>query len=139
MVGILNRGAAAAKFGAPRANPGEPDAGLWSGGEREERLFVARGRGRHFEHDDIETLGARGRHRDLPLVRRGGGIVGQGDARRVLAGNSGEVLEAFLTLTGHDGVLAAKKLIDVRDKIAEMLELINSLTAEAADQATPGK
>jgi hypothetical protein len=57
----------------------------------------------------------------------------------VLAGNSGEVLEAFLTLAGHDGVLAAKKLIDARDKIAKMLELINSLTGEAADRATPGK
>ena len=56
-----------------------------------------------------------------------------------LAGNSGEVVEAFLALTGHNGVLVAKKLIDARDKIAEMLELINSLTGEAADQATPGK
>nr|WP_281721283.1 hypothetical protein [Nitrosomonas nitrosa] len=56
----------------------------------------------------------------------------------VLAGNSDEVLEAFLALTGHNGVFAGKKLIDARDKVAEMLELINSLTAEAADRA-PGK
>lgn len=57
----------------------------------------------------------------------------------VLVGNSEEVLEAFLALAGHNQVLAAKKLVDARAKLAEILELINSLTVEAADQAIPGK
>lgn len=43
-----------------------------------------------------------------------------------LAGNSDEVLGAFLALAGHNQVFAVKKLINARDKIAEMLELIDS-------------
>ena len=54
-----------------------------------------------------------------------------------LAANSDDVLEAFLTLTGHDLIFAAKKLVGARDKLAEVLELINSLTGEAARRVDP--
>lgn len=51
----------------------------------------------------------------------------------VLAGNSEEVLEAFLVLAGHRQVLTAKKLVDARNKLAELLEQINSLAGVAVE------
>jgi len=53
--------------------------------------------------------------------------------------NSDEVLKAFLALAGRGGVFAAKKLVDARDKLAEMLELIRSMTEEAGDASNPGR
>jgi hypothetical protein len=55
-----------------------------------------------------------------------------------LVRNSDEVLEAFLVLTGHDLVFTAKRLVGARDKLAELLELINSLTGEAVGPARAG-
>ena len=43
--------------------------------------------------------------------------------------HSNEALEAFLPLAGRQQLIAAKKLMDARNNVAEMLALINSLTA----------
>jgi hypothetical protein len=43
--------------------------------------------------------------------------------------HSDAVFEALLLLAGRDQVVAAKKLIDARDALAKMLELIGVLTA----------
>jgi len=44
-----------------------------------------------------------------------------------LARHSEEVLEAFLLMAGRGDVLSAKKLADARDKLVEMLEIIDQL------------
>lgn len=44
-----------------------------------------------------------------------------------LAGHSDEILEAFLLMAGRGDVLSAKKLVDARDKLVEMLEIIDQL------------
>ena len=40
---------------------------------------------------------------------------------------SDEVLEAFLLMAGRKEILSAKKLVDARDKLVEMLEIIDQL------------
>ncbi len=44
-----------------------------------------------------------------------------------LVRHSDEVLEAFLLMAGREDVLSAKKLVDARDKLKEMLEIIDQL------------
>lgn len=44
-----------------------------------------------------------------------------------LVRNSDDILEAFLLITGRQEILAAKKLGDARDKLVEMLEIIDAL------------
>jgi len=44
-----------------------------------------------------------------------------------LARHSDEVLEAFLLMAGRGDVLSAKKLVDARDKLIEMLGIIDQL------------
>ena len=41
--------------------------------------------------------------------------------------HSDEVLEALLMMAGRDDILAGKLLVDARDKLAEMLEIIDQL------------
>jgi len=43
--------------------------------------------------------------------------------------HSDAVFEALMRLAGRDQAVAAKKLIDARDALAKMLELIGDLTA----------
>ncbi len=52
-----------------------------------------------------------------------------------LVRHSDEVLEAFLLMAGRDDILAGKLLVDARDKLVEMLEIIDQLQAggSAAD------
>ena len=52
-----------------------------------------------------------------------------------LVRHSDEVLEALLLMAGREDILAGKLLIDTRDKLVEMLEIINQLQAgdSAAD------
>ena len=52
-----------------------------------------------------------------------------------LVRHSDEVLEALLLMAGRKDILAGKLLIDTRDKLVEMLEIINQLQAgdSAAD------
>ena len=52
-----------------------------------------------------------------------------------LVRHSDEVLEALLLMAGRKDILAGKLLIDTRDKLVEMLEIINQLQADdsAAD------
>ena len=47
-----------------------------------------------------------------------------------LARHSEEVLEAFLLMAGREDVLSAKKLVDARDKLVEMLEIIDQLQGD---------
>lgn len=55
-----------------------------------------------------------------------------------LTRHSDEILEAFLLMAGRGDVLSAKKLVDARDKLVEMLEIIDQLQGnditESADQ-----
>lgn len=44
-----------------------------------------------------------------------------------LARHSDEVLEAFLLMAGRREILSAKKLVNARGKLVEMLELISQL------------
>ncbi len=46
-----------------------------------------------------------------------------------LVRHSDEVLEAFLLLAGREDILAGKLLVDARDKLVEMLEIIDQLLA----------
>ena len=48
--------------------------------------------------------------------------------------NSDEILEAVLLMAGREEVLAGKLLVDARDMLVEMLEIINEL--QAKNQAT---
>ena len=52
-----------------------------------------------------------------------------------LVRHSDEVLEVFLLMAGREDILSGKLLIDARDKLVEMLEIINQLQAgnSAAD------
>ncbi len=52
-----------------------------------------------------------------------------------LVRHSDEVPEALLLMAGREGILAGKMLVDARDKLAEMLEIIDQLQAgdSAAD------
>lgn len=45
-----------------------------------------------------------------------------------LARHSDEVLEAFLMMAGRKEILSAKKLVDARDKLVEMLEMIDQIS-----------
>jgi hypothetical protein len=44
--------------------------------------------------------------------------------------HSDEVLEALLVMSGREDILAGKLLVDARDKLTEMLEIIDQLHAE---------
>jgi hypothetical protein len=44
-----------------------------------------------------------------------------------LVRHSDEVLEALLFMAGREDILAGKMLVDARDKLAEMLEIIDQL------------
>ncbi len=44
-----------------------------------------------------------------------------------LVRHSDEVLEALLLMAGREDILAGKLLVDARDKLAEMLEIIDQL------------
>jgi hypothetical protein len=46
-----------------------------------------------------------------------------------LVRHSDEVLEALLSMAGREDILAGKLLVDARDKLAEMLEIIDQLKA----------
>jgi hypothetical protein len=52
-----------------------------------------------------------------------------------LVRHSDEVLEAFLLMAGREDILAGKLLVDARDKLVDMLEIIDQLQAgdSAAD------
>ncbi len=52
-----------------------------------------------------------------------------------LVRHSDEVLEALLLMAGREDILAGKLLIDARDKLGEMLEIIDQLQSDnsAAD------
>ncbi len=52
-----------------------------------------------------------------------------------LVRHSDEVLEALLLMAGREDILAGKLLVDARDKLVEMLEIIDQLQAgvSAAD------
>ncbi len=45
-----------------------------------------------------------------------------------LVRHSDEVLEALLWMAGREDILAGKLLVDARDKLAEMVEIIDQLT-----------
>ncbi len=51
-----------------------------------------------------------------------------------LVRHSDEVLEAFLLMAGREDILAGKLLVDARDKLVEMLKIIDQLLA--GDSAT---
>jgi hypothetical protein len=44
--------------------------------------------------------------------------------------HSDEVLEALLLMAGREDILAGKLLVDARDKLVEMLEIIDQLQAK---------
>jgi hypothetical protein len=48
--------------------------------------------------------------------------------------HSDEVLEALLSIAGRDDILAGKLLVDARDKLAEMLEIIDELQTVDPDR-----
>ena len=58
-----------------------------------------------------------------------------GDNFVELVRHSDEVLEAFLLMAGRGEILSAKKLVDARDKLVEMLEIIDQL--QGGDTASP--
>jgi hypothetical protein len=47
-----------------------------------------------------------------------------------LVRHSDEVLEALLSMAGREDILAGKLLVDARDKLVEMLEIIDDLQAK---------
>lgn len=47
-----------------------------------------------------------------------------------LVRHSGEVLEALLLMVGREEILAGKLLVDGRDRLIEMLEIIDQLQAD---------
>jgi len=51
-----------------------------------------------------------------------------------LVRHSDEVLEALLSMAGREDILAGKLLVDARDKLAEMLEIIDQLKAVDPDR-----
>lgn len=50
-----------------------------------------------------------------------------------LCRNCDHVLEAVLTLSGRDDILKAKKLADAKDKLVEMMNLIDEITKDGGD------
>lgn len=49
--------------------------------------------------------------------------------------NSDEVLEVFLLMADRDDILIAKKLVDAREKLTEMLSLVDALlVTDATDE-----
>jgi len=48
----------------------------------------------------------------------------------MLVRHSDEVLEALLSMAGREDILAGKLLVDARDKLVEMLEIIDELEAD---------
>ena len=52
-----------------------------------------------------------------------------------LARHSEEILEAFLLMAGRGDVLSAKKLADARDKLVEMLEIIDQLRGNESTES----
>ena len=52
-----------------------------------------------------------------------------GDNLVELVRHSDEVLEALLLMAGREDILAGKLLVDARDKLVEMLEIIDQLLA----------
>ncbi len=53
-----------------------------------------------------------------------------GDNLVELVRHSDEVLEALLLMAGRENILAGKLLVDARDKLVEMLEIIDQLQAK---------
>ncbi len=51
-----------------------------------------------------------------------------------LVRHSDEVLEALLSMAGREDILAGKLLVDARDKLAEMLEIIDQLQTVDPDR-----
>ncbi len=51
-----------------------------------------------------------------------------------LVRHSDEVLEALLSMAGREDILAGKLLVDARDKLAEMLEIIDELQTVDPDR-----
>ena len=51
--------------------------------------------------------------------------------------HSDEVLEAMLIMAGREDILAGKLLVDARDKLVEMLEIIDQLLADDPDVGPP--
>jgi len=54
-----------------------------------------------------------------------------------LVRHSDEVLEALLSMAGREDILAGKLLVDARDKLAEMLEIIDQLKADGSESDPP--
>jgi hypothetical protein len=48
----------------------------------------------------------------------------------MLVRHSDEVLEALLSMAGREDILAGKLLVDARDRLVEMLEIIEELQAD---------
>ena len=51
-----------------------------------------------------------------------------------LVRHSDEVLEGFLLLAGRKEILTLKKLVDARDKLVQIIELIDALVASDLDE-----
>ncbi len=51
--------------------------------------------------------------------------------------HSDEVLEALLLMADRENILAGKLLVDARDKLVEMLEIINQLQADDPVDGSP--
>jgi hypothetical protein len=54
-----------------------------------------------------------------------------------LAQHSDEVLEAILTMAGHADLITAKKLVDARRKLQEMLSIIDEIEGGGAKSVRP--
>jgi hypothetical protein len=54
-----------------------------------------------------------------------------------LVRHSDEVLEALLSMAGREDILAGKLLVDARDKLVEMLEIIDQLKADGSVSDPP--
>jgi len=54
-----------------------------------------------------------------------------------LVRHSDEVLESLLLMAGREDILTGKLLVDARDKLAEMLEIIDQLKADGSESDPP--
>ncbi len=54
-----------------------------------------------------------------------------------LVRHSDEVLEALLWMAGREDILAGKLLVDARDNLVEMLEMIVQLQSDNSDEGPP--
>ncbi len=54
-----------------------------------------------------------------------------------LVRHSDEVLEALLLMAGRENILAGKLLVDARDKLVEMLEIMDQLQTEGSVSDPP--